>query len=208
MILRLALLAVVLGVAPAAHAQCASERVKQLYDESEAERADRSDSTTSVLKRDEKRLKEMLKLDKKGELCTPEDKWMAAWVILNSDDVDDIERAYELAQEAMGERHPRGPWLVGFAFDRWRVSRGFMQAYGTQTAAKGSVRCLLTVDPEITDAQRATYQQPTLAETYRRLLDLHGFTEDDATFDRMERRGLTCEPEPWDGTKRVAAPPG
>ncbi len=184
-----------------------SAEIKAIYDAGEAERADRSSTTTSVLKRDDERLKTMLKFDKKGELCTPEDKWFAAWIILNTDKFDELERAYELAQETMKERHANGAWLVGYSFDRWRMARGYMQAYGSQTRPVGSVRCLPTVDPAITDAERAAYGQPPLVDVYRRVLDMNGFPDDAATFDRVQRRGLACDPIPWKGNKRVAAPP-
>jgi hypothetical protein len=183
-----------------------SAEIKRLYDEAEADRPTRSAQATEVIERDEARLKLLLKMDKKGQLCTADDRWHAAWVMLNSTDVDDLERAYELAQETMAARHPRGAWLTGFAFDRWRTARGFNQSYGTQTRADNGKRCLITVEAEVTDEDRATYQQPPLADVYRRLLDANGFPEDEATYDRMDRRGLLCPPLAPRSGKRIAAP--
>jgi hypothetical protein len=172
-----------------------SAAIKAIYDEGEAERANRTSSATSVLERDEARVKKVLKYDKKGELCTPDDKWHAAWVMTQADKLSQIERSYELAIEAMEAGHHNGNWLVAYTFDRKRVLGGFHQAYGTQTRVnERNQRCLIQVDPEITDEERAKYSQPPLADIYRRLLDMNGFSSDEATFERLERRGLSCPP--------------
>jgi hypothetical protein len=173
-----------------------SAAFKKLYDDSEAERADRSRDAESVLKRDEERVAEILKADKKGELCTADDKWYAAWVLEQSDDLDTLERAYELAIASMEAHHANGAWLVGFAFDRKRTAAGFPQAYGTQTRVDANnKRCLIEVDPATTDEQRAKYGHKPIAEMYRKVLDLNGYTSDEATLERLNRRSLYCPPE-------------
>lgn len=170
-----------------------SAEIKSIYDEGEAERENRVSTATSVLKRDEKRATTMLKYDKRGLLCTADDKWHAAWIMMQADKLTTLERAYELSIEAMEAAHPNGAWLVAFTFDRKRVLGGYRQAYGTQTRInERNQRCLIEVDPEVTDASRAEYGQPPLADVYRQLLDLHGFSADEATFERLERRGLSC----------------
>lgn len=187
-----------------------SAEIAAIYDASEAEAADRSASATSVLKRDEKRVKALKKLDAKGLLCTPDDKWKAAWVMEQSDDLDVLERAFELAQEAMAARHPNGPWLVAFTFDRKRVAGGYRQTYGSQTAVNpAGQRCLVELESSgVTDADRQKYGHPTLEQRYRQLLDQAGFKGDEATLDRLQRRGLSCPPMAFDpkAQKRVAEP--
>jgi hypothetical protein len=178
-----------------AEVEARSVAIKAIYDEGEAERASRTSSATSVLERDEARVAQMQKYDKKGELCTPDDKWYASWVMTQGDKTAVLERSYELAIEAMEAGHPNGNWLVAYTFDRKRVLGGFRQAYGTQTRVNERNQwCLIEVDPEITDADRAEYSQPPLADTYRRLLDMNGFATDEATFERLQRRGLSCPP--------------
>lgn len=171
-----------------------SAAVKKLYDDSEAERADRG--TPSVQKRDEQRINELRKADKRGELCTADDKWYAAWVMQQADSLDTLERAYELAIETMQAFHKNGPWLVAFAFDRKRTAAGLPQAFGTQTRVDDQHRrCLVEIDGSVTDDERAKHGQKPLAEVYRKVLDLNGYTDDEATLDRVQRRGLYCEPQ-------------
>jgi hypothetical protein len=91
---------------------------------------------------------------------------------------------------------------VAFTFDLKRVFGGFRQAYGTQTQVnERNQRCLVEVDPEITDADRAGYDQRPIAEVYRKILDANGFTSDAATLERVQRRGLYCPPTA--GTKKA-----
>ena len=94
-----------------------SAEIKRLYDAGEQDRNDRSSTATSVLERDEERVKAIVKLDNKVRLCTAEDKWHAAWLMTQADDLDVLTRAYDLAQEAMNAHHPNGAWLVAFTFD-------------------------------------------------------------------------------------------
>jgi hypothetical protein len=181
--------------ADTAEVEARSAAIKAIYDEGEAERASRTSTATSVLARDEARVAQVLKHDKKGELCTADDKWYGAWVLTQGDKIPVLERSYELAIEAMEAGHPNGNWLVAYTFDRKRVLGGYLQAYGTQTRVNERNQwCLIEVDPAITDAERAEYGQPVLADTYRRLLDMNGFGSDEPTFERLQRRGLSCPP--------------
>lgn len=172
-----------------------SAAIKRIYDDSEAERDDRSTDAASVLKRDEERVAELLRLDKRGELCTAEDKWYAAWVLQQADDLDTLERAYELAIATMEAHHKNGPWLVGFAFDRKRTASGYSQAYGTQTRVDSNQkRCLIELDPTMTDEKRVQYGHKPIAEMYRKVLDLNGYRDDEPTLERLQRRSLYCPP--------------
>ena len=183
-----------------------SGTVHQIYEDSEADRERRSDP--AVQKADEDRIKALVKLARKGDLCTAVEKWEAAWVMMQADDVDVLELAYQLAVDTMNMKYGRGPWLVAFAFDRKRVASGYRQSYGTQTRtdAQGH-RCLIEVEPDVTDEERQRYGQPTLAEVYRKILDLNGFQGDAPTAERMEWRGLTCDPQAQKrGADRISAP--
>lgn len=172
-----------------------SAEIEATYEAGEAERQDRSAEATSVLKRDEARVKQMLRLDKQGRLCTAEDKWYAAWIMTQADSEATLGRAHELAQEAMEAHHPNGAWLVAFTFDLQRVFGGYRQSFGTQTRVNDrNQRCLVHVEPDFTDAEREKYGQPPLAEVYGKILALNGFPDDEPTLERVERRGLYCPP--------------
>lgn len=186
-----------------------SAYIQSLYDAGEEDRASRSSTATSVLKRDEQRAREAVKLDRRGWLCTTTDKWNAAWLMQQSDQVEVLERAYELAVETMNERDPRGAWLVAFTFDHKRTAGGYRQAYGTRTRVdEMGRRCLVELEGDTTDAQRAQYGIEPLADIYRKVLDLNGFTDDAPTEQRMMRHSLICPPLAYDkrAQERVAPP--
>jgi hypothetical protein len=193
---------------PAAVAE-RSAIIQKTYEEGEAEKADRTASAASVLERDEARVARMVKYDKAGELCTPTDKWNAAWIMTQADKPATLERAYAIAQEAMNAGVPNGNWLVAYTFDAKRVAGGYRQSYGTQTQTnERGQRCLVDIEPDVTDETRISYDQPPLADVYRRVLDSNGFTADAPTVDRMERRGLFCKPQARSkkAGRQVAAP--
>ncbi|MEQ1570853.1 MAG: hypothetical protein ABMA64_34810 [Myxococcota bacterium] len=184
--------------------------VTRLYDEGEADKADRSATATSVLARDEARVKDVQKLDRKGELCAVEDKWRAAWIMTQSDDLDVLERAYALAEETMNAHYANGAWLVAFTFDLKRTAGGFRQSYGSQTRVnERSQICLIEVEPDVTDAERAAFGQRPIAEVYRSVLDQNGFQKDPATLETVKKRGLYCPPVAISRSaqKKVAPPP-
>lgn len=183
--------------------------IQKLYEEGEAECADRTASATSVLARDEARVEQMVKYDKAGELCTPADKWTAAWIMTQADKTVTLVRAYEIAQDAMNAGVPNGNWLVAYTFDVKRVAEGYRQSYGTQTQVnERGQRCLVEIEPDVTDETRISYDQPPLAEVYRKVLDSNGFTADEPTFERIQRRGLSCRAQAQSkkAQRRVAAP--
>lgn len=186
-----------------------SATIQKTYEDGEAEKADRTVSASSVLERDEARVARMVKYDKAGELCTPADQWNAAWIMTQADKPATLERAYEIAQAAMAAGVPNGNWLVAYTFDAKRVAGGYRQSYGTQTQTnERGQRCLVEIEPDVTDETRVSYDQPPLADVYRRVLDANGFASDAPTLERMERRGLMCKAQARSkkAQRQVAAP--
>ena len=174
-----------------------SAELVDMYEAGEADRLQRSAEALAVLDRDEKRAKLMMKYDKKGWLCTPQDKWYAAWLMQQSDKLEVLERAYELATEAQDAHVDRANWLVAFAFDHMRVASGHLQAFGTQTRVDAVGRnCLIELEGTTTDAQRELHGVPLLTEVYRSVLDANGYPDDAPTEQRLRRHELLCDPEP------------
>lgn len=171
-----------------------SAAIKEMFEASEADRPQRL-TDAKVQERDEKRAEVMAKYDKKGWLCTPQDKWYAAWLMQQHDDIEVIARAYQLAVVAMKNDIDRGPWLVAYAFDHKRVLMGYRQSYGTQTRVDPvGRRCMIELEGDQTDADRANYGVPSLEQLYRGVLDANGFTGDAPTLERMKRHSLICPP--------------
>jgi hypothetical protein len=172
-----------------------SAEILRIYDEGEAEAADRTATATSVLDRDLDRVDQMDKLVDKGWACSSSDKWHAAWVLLRADELTTVQRGRDLAIQTMEAREPRGAWLVAFAHDRVQILQGRKQTYGSQTSEnREGKQCLVEIDDQATDADRVKYGHPTLEQRYRQILDRAGYTSDAPTLDRVQRRGLYCPP--------------
>ena len=76
-----------------------------------------------------------------------------------------------------------------------RTAAGYSQAYGTQTRVdSNNKRCLIELDPTMTDEKRVQYGHKPIAEMYRKVLDLNGYRDDEATLERVQRRSLYCPP--------------
>ena len=98
-----------------------------------------------------------------GAVRTPSARFLAAAVLVRSDDVAAVKEAHDLALLSMqGHRPARA--LAARSFDKVRVLEGEVQKFGTQRAADGRE---LPCDPATTDSERAKWDLPTLA-TLRR----------------------------------------
>jgi hypothetical protein len=62
----------------------------------------------------------------------------------------------------------RARWLTAAAYDRWLMYQGKPQKYGTQYVHDGVRHRLWDVDPTTTDAERAAWKVPPLAEQLRK----------------------------------------
>lgn len=99
---------------------------------------------------------------------SPDDLFHAAWLLNHGDLPEEARRSHELAREAAERGHPRARWLAAAAFDRWCMYEGRPQKYGTQFVPDGQRYRLWALDPSTTDADRAAWDVPPLAEQLRR----------------------------------------
>ena len=180
-----------------AHAECLS--VESLEQQHQAV-AD-SQRTPGAKDLSKKVAKQMLTAQKKGELCEPDASFWAAMNLLLAREAMYADTAYEMAQELMNARHPRGAWLAGLAYDRMSIAKGAAQSYGSQTSVQNSKRCLIWTDLTFTDAQRVQMGHPKLADTITGILKANGVTGVAPTVLELKNRGLWCKPEPWDGSR-------
>jgi len=101
-----------------------------------------------------------------GGATVADDYVHAAAIYYRADTADDAVRAHELALIAL-ERDPdsdEARWLAAASEDRRLKHEGKPQKYGTQFATAGGKRVLWNVDPAISDAERARWSVPSLAE--------------------------------------------
>src|SRR5436190_5616218 len=97
-----------------------------------------------------------------GLAPTAEDLFHAAMVFQHGGSPAAYERAHELAEEAVRMGHERARWLAAASLDRWLMSTGRPQKYGTQYRALNGVWVLHEVDPATTDDERAEWSVPGL----------------------------------------------
>ncbi|MDC3960595.1 hypothetical protein [Polyangium jinanense] len=100
--------------------------------------------------------------------ASAEDLFHAAWLFNHGDHPDEARRAHELAREAAERGYRRARWLAAASCDRWCMYEGRPQKYGTQFVPDGVRHRLWDVDPTTTDAERAAWDVPPLAEQLRR----------------------------------------
>ena len=96
------------------------------------------------------------------------DLYHAAQLFQHGDERQDAWRAYELAREATERGDERARWLTAAAYDRWLMYQSKPQKYGTQYVYDGVRHRLWDVDPDTTDAERAAWNVPPLAEQIRK----------------------------------------
>lgn len=104
--------------------------------------------------------------------ASADDLYHAAWLLNHGETPDEARRAHDLAREAASKGHAGARWLTAAAFDRWCMYEGRPQRYGTQFVPDGVRFRLWDVDPATTDAQRAEWDVPPLAEQQRRAEEL------------------------------------
>ena len=122
----------------------------------------------------EKRVDEILAAN---GATTADDFWHAAMVFQHGSTPAHIERARTLSLEAIkrdGE-HDAARWLVAASTDRKLMYEGKPQKYGTQYKRKDDTGPweLWAVDPTTTDAERAEWNVPTLAEAQGRVAQMN-----------------------------------
>jgi len=149
----------------------------------------------------DKLAKEVMGFIKKGELCTLEQRFWGALILVSSTKEKYVVEGHDMAVYILEERHPRGAWLMGLAHDRKSVARGAVQAYGTQTRVENGKRCLIWTDLGYSDDLRKQYGYPTLEKTVANILAINGFQGVQPTVLELKKRDLWCKPEPWDGSR-------
>src|SRR5688572_15850881 len=99
-----------------------------------------------------------------GALTTAEDYFHAARLFQHGDTPEDAWKAHTLALAASRLGYRPAWWLAAAAYDRWCMYQGRPQRYGTQYVSDGKRQRLWDVDPWTTDAERALWDVPPLAE--------------------------------------------
>ncbi len=118
----------------------------------------------SLRERDALRRRRLEAIIESGGLPEPEDYYHAAWILNHGESVEEIWQAHLLAKEAVRLGLCRARWLVAATYDRWLMYQGKPQKYGTQIVPDGKRQRVWDVEPTTSDAERAEWDVPSLAE--------------------------------------------
>ena len=105
--------------------------------------------------------------------------------------------AHRLAFYAAANGVVEARWLVAAAYDRWRVSRGMVQWFGTQMRNINGVTCLIYVDSAATDEQRQEWDVNPIADQILNLLQQREINGVEPTIENLKAEGLYCPPVAW-----------
>lgn len=143
----------------------------------EADQADRADPSKfhtqgyEISKRDEERRVRVAAILAAGGAKLSADYFNAALVFQHGGTPDEIERAHQAALKAveLDGKNKKARWLAAASADRKLMYEKKPQKYGTQYQADSTGHMKLwQVDPATTDAERAQWNVPSLAEAKSR----------------------------------------
>ena len=159
--------------------------LQRLFDRDQLEREPKNYTANSlkVMKNDEKRRKQAMLMLTQRKIKTGRDFYNASMIFQHGQKVADFMRARDLAYKSMGLGHTPARWLFAAATDRFLVSQGKKQKFGTQyrmVALKNKNRKtkryfeLAPYDKRTTDVVRAKFYVPPLKQLIR---DARKFTQ-------------------------------
>lgn len=128
-----------------------------------------------VVERARARRKETGELVDQGRAKQPDDAFHAAALLVESDQVSEVERAAALARQALAGNPDllAARPLVATAVDRGQMLAGQPQKFGTQLVEVDGKWQVYDVDPKVTDAERAEWGLPPLADARARAAELN-----------------------------------
>jgi hypothetical protein len=154
-----------------------NQELKSLYEQDQADRLEWQKQTqeyrSQMRQRDRIRRQRVEELIASEALQVAEDYFHAAIIFQHGETLEHYWQAHELAKKGAELGHRASRWLTAAAYDRWLMRQGKPQAYGTQYILKEGKWVLYEVDPATTDAQRAEWNVPSLAEALRRAEEMN-----------------------------------
>jgi hypothetical protein len=148
---------------------------RELYTLFTADQADRAGNLDKidwkvVAPRDEQRRVRTLAIVKAGQARVAADYYHAAMVMQHGATVEDTmqARAWALRAVELDGKDQHARWLAAAAEDRILRRQGKPQKWGTQYEVENGKWVVAPVDPKTTDAERAQWNVPSLAEARAR----------------------------------------
>jgi hypothetical protein len=154
-----------------------NEELKRLFEADQAERIEHPDYGTpdywALRERDRQRRQQVTEMIESGTCTTTKDYFHAALIFQHGDELDEIWQAHQLAKQSVELGHTPARWLAAASLDRWLMYQGQPQKYGTQFVPDSKRHRLWDVEPTTTDADRAAWGVPSLAEQLARAEEMN-----------------------------------
>ena len=154
-----------------------NEELARIFDEDQTDRQNKLYKTDlrGFMLRDSLRLLRVTELLDAGKITSADDYLNAAFIFQHGRDSTAHWKAFELSSKAvtLGCTKPAAKWLTAASFDRYLLSTGSPQWYGTQFQIKPDGQWILRpIDSTaVTDSQRVALGVPTLSETLKSLTE-------------------------------------
>ncbi len=139
-----------------------NQELRDLFEQDQADR--QGGMHAGVGERDRQRRERLADLIAGDALQDADDHWHAAMLLQHSDSLDDYWHAHDLAKHGAALGHVVCRWLAAAAYDRWLVTQGKPQKFGTQSRMVDGRLELCVVDPATSDTERAEWLVKPLAE--------------------------------------------
>jgi hypothetical protein len=154
-----------------AHAATLNAELARLTAEDQKDRQQDKIDWAVVGKRDAERLERTRQIAAQGGLHQAEDYFNAALIFQHSDKTEDYDRAHQWCLKAveLDPELPSARWLAAATLDRYLMSQGKPQHYGTQFKKVNGQWVLWEVDPAVTDEERIQWEVDTLGESRKRV---------------------------------------
>ncbi len=159
-----------------------NQELKALYDEDINERnnIDWDNASPSQIadlrKKDRERRKKVFTLINEGRIESAQDYHHAALIFQHGESTNDYKKAHEFAKKALELGDESAKWLFAATLDRYLISMGRPQRYGTQFKLnnKGEWELCEPIDPSVTDEERAKYNVPPLSQALQKYKEKYG----------------------------------
>jgi hypothetical protein len=103
-----------------------------------------------------------------ADAAVPEALYHASWLLNHGDEPEEARLAHHLSREAAVRGYAPARWPAAASYDRWCMYEGRPQKYGTQFVPDGVRYRLWEMEPGTTDAERAAWGVPPLAQQLQR----------------------------------------
>jgi len=157
-----------------------NKELKKMYDDDVKEKTevdwDDKEVVAKIDENDKKRKKRVGEIVAEGGLRVAADYHHAALIFQHGSTTVDYKKANELAERGMELGDERSKWLYAATLDRWLISQGKPQKYGTQFIKSEKDDWELgPINPTTTDKERACFNVPPVSEALAKFKEKYRF---------------------------------